>query len=328
MERMFNSFYWNRSLILFLILIFLTPHIFAEEYEVMKIINSSNHAVLKSISDNSIFVEKNDYLSLRGYNSDCQVKVLKSQKDKVLVSLKNCNFRVDIGQKAVFSDSSDDTSIKRGVASENNDINNESHPKSQSNFQLKDFTYLGFNYMNKPGIEHGGSDSLDYKDFVGASLGHNKFIKEYNGFIDAGLDIMVGKTKEKLLSVTPIALYANYGMILSKVNDDNFPIYIKAFVGLGLSYSIIEGVGELVKESMELEFDSSLGFLYQFGIGIISKNFFIDLIFRSISSTYTVKGYDLVFDGHGDYTLSDKKYERDEDFDLSLKPMLRLGFFF
>ena len=181
---------------------------------------------------------------------------------------------------------------------------------------LKDsFFQVGFVYMNSPVFtgdldvdftnnrDISSSEDMKYKNLSGISLGYNMYVND-NTFVGMQLELIkrsrnkfvVGNTGLNVdASIRPISLIANVGKTFSLPLN----LHCRGFMGLGISYMDIDND----------KTDVTSGLLYEFGLGFIANNFFIDLIFRSMSSSYETK--------HVKSSL-----------DITFEPMVRIGGYF
>ena len=97
-------------------------------------------------------------------------------------------------------------------------------------------------------------------------------------------------------SIRPISLIANVGKNFSLPLN----LHCRGFMGLGISYMDIDND----------KTDITSGLLYEFGLGFIASNFFIDLIFRSMSTSY------------------ENGKEIKSSLDITFEPMIRIGGYF
>ena len=201
--------------------------------------------------------------------------------------------------------------------------------------KFKNSFYLGLNYMNAPEIELSGIDT-EFKGAFGGSLGYiffvdNEFIP-MQSFVDVGLDVMSMSAKDNNnFSSTPISLYANGGLIVADSGGEK-PFYFKVFAGLGLSHPSLAQDGKEVYEfggstytESDFEMTSSIGFLYQIGLGVIFERFFADIMFRSTSSSFGSEYKECESLGSRTSCHTEKSKADAYDFDMSFQALLRLG---
>ena len=182
---------------------------------------------------------------------------------------------------------------------------------------LKDsFFQVGFVYMNSPVFtgdldvdftnnrDISSSEDMKYKNLSGISLGYNMYVND-NTFVGMQLELIkrsrnkfvVGNTGLNVdASIRPISLIANVGKTFSLPLN----LHCRGFMGLGISYMDIDND----------KTDITSGLLYEFGLGFIASNFFIDLIFRSMSTSY------------------ENGKEIKSSLDITFEPMVRIGGYF
>lgn len=342
---------------LFLFLIY-SRDVFAE-YKVIKVRNSKEVIIrANDVDEFHEFLDKGDHLLLLGSNSKCFVTVLKVKGKKALVSTKKCRFKIKIGSKVIYSDlTSDDPNISRQISSnkdneeqvqlhsrsnkvEDNNIEKEkrniispTNPLGEkessphSNLILKDSFYVGLLYIGSPklklklnkltandgrDIKIGIKEEYKLKDILGVSMEYINFTND-RFLLSIGLDLM--KKSEAFdnddpFSIQPISLFVNAGRIFPM----NSKTYLKLFLGSGLFDLKFNADGSKV--------DSSHALMYQFGIGIIKENLFVDLILRSMSSKSTLKLGDRYINGEVYYNV-------EGIIEHSIfEPMLRIGMSF
>ena len=192
---------------------------------------------------------------------------------------------------------------------------------------VKEGLSIGLIYAPRPKIKWGDSRQLlllegeeegvttenkKFKDGLGLSVEYSYFLAQ-NIFGSAGVDIWQeteGKSNKKA-SIMPATFHFNVGFFHPSPHNDAF---FRAFAGVGLAR-----IGHEY-DFVGVNFDESLGFMYQFGIGVSFKNFFFDIVYRNLCADYQEQS---------DIPTGDDLTSYRKRGEMNLSPaMFRVGIFF
>ena len=195
---------------------------------------------------------------------------------------------------------------------------------------LKGGLSLGFTFVQKPELDWTNgerqllimegtqadvvTESKEFKNGMGLSIEYSHFLHQ-GLFIGAGADIWqktTSKTSDKA-SLWPMVGYLNAGFFRPFQSDQNF---FKLFGGIGI------GRVGYDYDYVGVNYDAFVGLMYQFGIGIVVHNFFMDIVFRSIKVRYH-EDVDIPTNNNADLASYKKRGKVSLD-----TPMLRIGLFF
>ena len=195
---------------------------------------------------------------------------------------------------------------------------------------LKGGLSLGFIFMPKPELDWTNgerqlliidgseadviTESKEFKNAMGISVEYSHFLQQ-GVFLGVGADVWkktTAKTNDKA-SMWPMMSYLNVGLFQSFQGDQGF---VKLFGGIG--------VGRIGYDYdyVGVNYSAFLGLMYQFGIGIIYRSFFMDITFRNIQVRYH-EDADIPINSNTELASYRKRGKVGLD-----TPMLRLGFFF
>ena len=246
-------------------------------------VKSSNRAVA-NISDNNLFVESGDMFLLEQGVKKCLVRALREKRGLLLISTEECDFKIGEGDQLTYMTSFEKRGEVRGVASRKNSGNKARKLENSSSF------YFGVSFVKNPDVEYDefkssskeiNQDALDdieydseYKSLYGVSFGYSKFLRGlfYDFRFELSLKRVWGK-EDADTSIRPISLIGNLGFF----HPVGPGVYLKYFVGAGLSSFNYEERG--------FEVNSSGGGLFQLGVGVIYQNITFDIIVRSIAGS-------------------------------------------
>ena len=274
-----------------------------------KVLRSSKFRIVSTLEDDH-FIGKGDAVEISdidGFNK-CRAKVLKVKENKALLSTRTCDFLFEKGSQ-VSIDHSDKENNWRFPAAKD---------KDEMPLSLKNSFAISFGFMPSSEIDFDdikasykgetmefGAEELKYKKGVFFALKYFDFDSD-STFCSFSYEIWT-KSKDKEGGgsfIMPQFLIGNYGIIIPQNGK-----YFKAYVGGG-------GGSLMYKESSFSTMDS-LGWVFQFGVGIMRENLFFDIVLRHISGALKVKS--TAEETSGVTIKSDYSYT---------EPILKIGFLF
>ena len=162
---------------------------------------------------------------------------------------------------------------------------------------MKNWFSVGFIFMYKPKLEwkrgrhllilEGDEPGItkenkEFKNNIGVSMEYSHFLLQ-GIFASAGIDMWKESEaqSDKKASVMPMNLFLKAGLFQPFMGNEGFA---RMFAGIGL------GKTGYKYDFVGVSFDESIGLTYQFGGGIIFRNFFVDLAYKSILTDYQEEG--------------------------------------
>ena len=153
---------------------------------------------------------------------------------------------------------------------------------------------IGYDSIRAPGKEKVSGVEEEYKTTMGISA---EFVAPQpdGNFFSMGLDVFL-KSKNKQnpdVKIAPIALFTNFGIM----DPYCVNLHVRMFAGIGamfLNYKSLSTVSE---------YGDSLGLSYQFGAGIITPKFFIDILMRGGSGSLE-REFGVVKKAESDYSFT------------------------